>query len=259
MHWIVQDNLFSEAGYRGLMEQLQRHQIEHTIVKVVPFSHELIPEVNPTGLVYACGSTTLSKVAHERGWTPGSFINENFHYNRWLENFGDYLLNPSCVVGKFGEVRTPPNCEAFFIRPCEDTKTFSGMVINREDFEIWRFKVLDLKETYTTLDADTEIIVAPLKEILREYRFFVVDGKVVTGSLYKMGSRVVSNKDVELEVELFAQRMVDRWQPARAFVLDIALTPEGFRVIEINNINSAGFYACDISKIVQAVETMEFT
>ena len=51
---------------------------------------------------------------------------------------------------------------------------------------------------------------------------------------------------------------VDRFQPARAFVLDVADTLEGPKVIEVNNFNSAGLYACDVGKIVDAIEAMEF-
>ena len=258
MHWIVQNNLYSEAGYVALLEALARHSIQNTVVKVIPFSHELIPEINPEGLVYVCGSTTLAKVAHDRKWTPGSFINDNFHYTKWLENLGDNILNSEGTVVRFGEAMPLPYVEEFFVRPCEDTKTFSGAVIGANEFVVWKHKVLDLKETYTTLDADTQIVMSPLKEILREYRFFVFDGVVVTGSLYKMGGRVTSRSDVDPDVTEFAQSMVNKWQPARAFVIDVALTPDGFKVIEINNVNSAGFYACDVSKIVQAVETMVF-
>ena len=47
------------------------------------------------------------------------------------------------------------------------------------------------------------------------------------------------------------------WQPARAFVLDTALTPDGPRIVEVNCINSAGFYGADVKCIVVAVEAME--
>jgi hypothetical protein len=56
--------------------------------------------------------------------------------------------------------------------------------------------------------------------------------------------------------------MVDLWQPARAFVIDIALTDDeddGWcKVIEVNNINSSGFYSIDMQKFVMAIEAMEF-
>jgi len=50
--------------------------------------------------------------------------------------------------------------------------------------------------------------------------------------------------------------MVDRWQPAEAFVIDIAKTYDGLKVIEINNFNSSGFYSCDVYKIVDSIERL---
>ena len=86
---------------------------------------------------------------------------------------------------------------------------------------------------------------------------FVVRGKVVTASLYKQGNVVRSSELVDDDVMYFAARMIHRWQPANAFVIDIADTPDGFKIIEINNINSAGFYAADCQKIVAAIEDLE--
>lgn len=98
---------------------------------------------------------------------------------------------------------------------------------------------------------------ASLKEIYAEYRFFIVDKKIVTGSLYKRGNIIIHDTNIDNKIIEFTQKMVDLWQPARAFVLDIADTPDGLKVIEINNFNSAGYYACDISCIVQAIENMD--
>ena len=86
---------------------------------------------------------------------------------------------------------------------------------------------------------------------------FVVGGNVVTGSLYKQGNVVRSEELVDRDVLYYTARMAHRWEPAEAFVIDIAKTSDGFKVIEINNINSAGFYAADCQKIVAAIEDLE--
>ena len=52
--------------------------------------------------------------------------------------------------------------------------------------------------------------------------------------------------------------MIQQWQPSRGFVIDIAEAAEGPKIIEINNLNSSGFYCCDVSKIVQTIEQMGF-
>jgi len=42
-------------------------------------------------------------------------------------------------------------------------------------------------------------------KILQEYRFFVVDGKIATGSSYKIGDRVIANSDVDQEVYAYTE------------------------------------------------------
>jgi uncharacterized protein YuzB (UPF0349 family) len=76
--------------------------------------------------------------------------------------------------------------------------------------------------------------------------------------LYKRGDRVIHLPLIKGEdAEIFAEAMVENWQPDRAFVIDVASTDEGYKVIEYNCLNSAGFYASDVAKIVNAIEEMK--
>lgn len=260
MFWVIQDNLYREEGYTALAMALQRLDIPHEVVKVVPFTEDLsdeqqtIPHIVPTGNVMVCGSTTLAKIAKKRGWTPGSFLNENHDYRVWKQAYGKHLLNADAKVCRFADVQS--DWSPFFIRPCEDSKSFPGLVTDWEDFVEWQHKVINLHETYTSLNADTMVSYGPLKTILKEFRFFVVDGRIVGESLYKIGTRVVYNEVVDYDAKWFASSMIEHWQPARAFVIDVAATDDGYRVIEINCINSAGFYAIDVAKFVMAIESM---
>ena len=54
----------------------------------------------------------------------------------------------------------------------------------------------------------------------------------------------------------YVKNMIQIWTPAKAFVLDIASTPYGYKVIEINNINTAGFYDANVGKLIEAIEVM---
>ena len=148
-----------------------------------------------------------------------------------------------------------PLWESFFIRPCEDTKDFAGTVYTKEDFLSWREDLLQLEEQCDF--ADNDMIASPVKEIFAEHRFFVVDRKIATYSQYKKGDKLFKSTEVNEEVIGFANEMIALWQPSRAFVIDIAETPEGLKVIEINNFNSAGFYAADVGKLIDAIENMK--
>ena len=79
--------------------------------------------------------------------------------------------------------------------------------------------------------------------------------KVVTGSVYRIGGRAEISPDVEDDVLDYARGVIDTWTPAHSFVMDVALTGEGLKVIEFNNINSSGFYAINVPKYVDAIQT----
>ena len=100
------------------------------------------------------------------------------------------------------------------------------------------------------------VVVAGVRQIRRECRFFVVGRRVITGSQYRVGARVAYAPVIDEAMTRYAQRMADKWSPAEAFCLDIAETDEGYRVIEINCINSAGFYAANIPALYHALASL---
>lgn len=268
MFWIVQSNLFREENYEQMIEALTRLQVPHTIAKVLPFVDELEPEpVVPEGSsVFVCGSTKLMRMAETRRWSPGSFMNANMTYEMWNKHMGRHLLNPDAVVGPLDAINFPEPGE-FFIRPCADGKAFSGRCFYRAEFEKWREHMINSEGIIVNAkferhklgcQPDTLVMISPYRHIQREYRFFVVDQQVITGSLYKIGGRAATDPQVDPDVWAFTQRMVDQWIPSRAFVIDVAMTEEGLKIVEYNCINCSGFYACDTAKIVGAIESMGF-
>lgn len=255
MHWVVQNNLFNERGFHDLVNTLERGGIPHTLVKVIPFGGGIEPTVDVAGPIIVMGSLSLTRYALQRGWTPGAFVNANFDFEIWREHLGSHLLNADARVYRFAEV--PAQDGLFFIRPCQDDKAFSGMVTTWEEFAPWREQVLAIGDN-PNVTADTRVAVSAPKHIQREYRMVIVDGRVITGTRYKLGDRVASSPEVEPEVHAFAQAMADRWGPDRAYALDIFMHDDGLYVGEINNLNSAGFYAYDVGKMVAAIEAMTF-
>lgn len=212
-----------------------------------------------------CGAITLGKIAQNRGWQPGTFINDNFEFTKWVDGFGNNnLLNGDSIVSKIKDIESESINEPMFIRPTEDTKSFSGTIMTEKELRKWKDSIVALDDVkFSPLNKDTTIMISKVKHIYSEYRFFVVDGEIVTGSVYKVGYRIVShinnlNEILGPDEEIISttQKMIDKWQPARAFVIDMAKTPEGTKIIEINNINSAGFYSSDTCKIVDSIEKM---
>ena len=64
----------------------------------------------------------------------------------------------------------------FFVRPCEDNKSFAGQVISKTHFLDWQKGVVELNEPLSKLNKDTLITIAPFKKIMTESRMFIFDG-----------------------------------------------------------------------------------
>lgn len=254
MHWILQNNLFNEGAYQVLLDTLIRFDIAHSVHKVIPFIGELVPEVTlDTSNVICMGSYSLRHSARKFGWTPGVFDIEHCDFRMQLEKWGTHMLNHDSVVCRFEDAHiTVPS----FIRPIHDSKVFAGRMIDPEEMDDWRRKVCVLEENHgDSLTRDTLIQVSGLKKIFSEHRFWVVKGTVVTSSTYKLGHAVIYQAlPADSMFQRFAQERIAEWQPHDAFVIDIADTEEGLKVIEINTLNSCGFYACDMQKLVMALE-----
>jgi len=247
MHWVIQKSLFKPENYQLLTDALDRLEIEYSSVFIPNGTLDLEPEVYPTGKVFVCGAIKLEKIAQERGWSPGSFLNADFSFDKWIAELGYELLNSDVVYGKFGDVQVG-HMTKFFIRPLEDNKAFDGMVIDTEMMRLWRN---DSSKRYLM---NLDVIVSPIKDIYREYRIFVVKNKVITGSVYKISGRPQASEHVEQDVIDYVYGLIRKWVPSESFVVDVCLTNNGYRVIEFNNINSSGFYASNVPKYVEAIQ-----
>ncbi|MBS1796706.1 MAG: ATP-grasp domain-containing protein [Acidobacteria bacterium] len=134
------------------------------------------------------------------------------------------------------------------MRPIHDLKLFDGVVV--EDRREW-FEIVSGQNP--EIDAATLVTVAEPKEIYEEYRVFVVRRRVVAASLYRRAGRPDRRRCAPASLELF-QPFADRWLPHETVVMDIAVTPEGPKVIEFNCFNCAGFYASDVGAVIRSLD-----
>ena len=85
MFWVVQENIKDEATYDHFIQALYALNIEHTLVKVVPFSHDVIPDVNPTGRVMVWGFDYIGSCCQEQGLETWDIFEREFR-SAYLEN-----------------------------------------------------------------------------------------------------------------------------------------------------------------------------
>jgi hypothetical protein len=268
MHWVIQTNIYAEEGFDALIAALKRFELPFTLVKVVPFVGDLeavegeLPAEGANAIVM--GSYSLARVAKQRGWKPGAFL-DNLDFEIQREHWGKRMLNHDAVITTFDNVQFQR--EPFFFRPVHDTKAFTGMVIDWGYYENWRDSLRRLPETLdpvndplgvNLLTKDTPVMVCSKKEIHSETRFWVINGKPITWSGYKVGTRkrYLPPEYVDTFLQGYVEGTASVWSPNKAYVLDVAMAEDRPRIVEVNNLNSAGWYKADLQKLVHALETM---
>lgn len=208
---------------------------------------------------------------------PGVFITiDNYECYNYYGYYGNYLLNSDyLMMGLNDVVRNKNKIRQFvpnlgfaqkgnetkiFIRPSNGYKSFAGQIISLDNIE----KEIDLLlNTYGGVEPNTLVLISKVRKLIEEHRFIVIDGKVVSGSMYfdqlNMGTfkpyydKITTNQDVIN----FAEKVAEIYQPDKAFTLDICKTECGeLKLLEINSFNCASMYGNDYEKVVKAVNEL---
>src|SRR5271157_2666855 len=200
MHWILQTNLFNEKEWENLVFALERLKIPHSIHKVVPFVGELIPPAEPKEKKVICfGSYSMRHTAKAMGWNPGVYDLFDINFLVQKTHWGEDMLNYDSDIVMFKDAKIS---EPTFIRPIDDSKYFAGRVFEPEEFNTWVHGIVEEGYDYgNSLTGQTLVQLCKPKEIYAEYRYWIVNGRIVTKSLYKRGDRVVYSPDVDSEVD----------------------------------------------------------
>jgi ATP-grasp domain, R2K clade family 3 len=251
MHYIVQENLFSEENYDNLIIGLDRLKLPYEIVKVLPFIDDIKFKTNRKD-VFPFGSIKMARVSKNYGWKPGSQMNSNHDFLVYKDYYKENLLNWDSKIIKFGDENFFSE-KLFFARPTKDTKVFTGQVF---DMDEWReFRDRSFKNGHSTvLDSDTEIQISSVKQINQEIRFWIVKGEIITASQYKLGYSVIHSDVIDKAAYSFCNKMIKLFELNDAFVMDLALINNGYKIIECGCINCAGFYKANMQKLLMSLE-----
>lgn len=256
IRWVIQNNLINENDLKEIQNSCKDMNVEFEEILVIPFSSEM-PEFtkdDKTNIYY--GSTTLMYNIYNQMNKPAGlfFDDKTFSMENYINIWKSYMLNSDAKITTFKEF-SKENHEAdslWFIRPDADDKSFNGDVRTYKE-------IIDWSNTFTVFDnviltEDTKIVVGPPYNIKKEWRNYIVDGKVVSSSLYRQDFRLKkSRENIPQDMIDFVEARCKEYQPHKIFAMDIALCGDEYFIIECGCLNSVGFYAADISKIVKSV------
>jgi len=258
--WIVQNNFIKPDQYDPLIENLERMQEAYETVKIIPFSDEFAtPLTHDRKDLIPFGSTSLMRIAHKRGWTGLFYDPETFQVKRWINERSDMLNQDAQVmtVKEAMQLFTKANpTDEWFIRPNADLKRFNGSFTTAEEISRW---IESVESGNFQFNEEELVSIASPKFIVAEYRFFIVNRRIVTGSLYRMrGQKLTSMVKPGDWIWDEAQKLAEGWLPHETCVMDLSQgcvlrkTPD-LKIIEFNCLNASGFYNNDVSSFTKAV------
>jgi hypothetical protein len=254
-HWYVQENMSPRDAdkWEAACIELEKPCTRYT---VRPFSVEL-PIVNTDEPFVIVGTgTALDNCWKLKDYRPGLFINWRAFTHEQYKKFGPAYLNydGACMtlesLGKYVEILS----DSFFMRVADDSKGLAG--------GLWTPQKLTEMLKNLTYDAqdpvnwNTKVVVAKPQTILEEYRFVLVEGKVIAGSKYQPQQQAsFYNFGTASD---FAEVHAERYSPHAVFVMDVGvvhITKEttAYRIIECNTFNGSGMYASNLQHVVRAV------
>lgn len=247
---LVQSQIWNEFGYQNYLDSFR--DISNLVeTSIIPFTETMNPEPDfiPDLIM---GSGRMVNIARNRNWPtfpsfePVEFgLIDQYHWlnsTAWESTVGELDIGSDLILRSYGEV---------FVKPFSE-KLFTGGILKRGE------KVFDsFQFTKTFEEVENErLFVAPPVSIIDESRFFVVGGQVITGSLYKsygtpqyLQSKPTDEEWILLENLIKKSNIDDSY----VGVIDVTIKDGELKIIEMNNLNSAGVYASNYDALSRAL------
>lgn len=252
IQWVVQQNLTSESTCTEIAAACGKIGVRCAPVQIIPFTDALPPfERAPINIPY--GSTTFGVLAsQDEDLRKAYFMNANFNMRVYLERWGKHMLNYGAALIAMDKVAPdmhPPD-KTVFVRPLDDSKSFSGTVMTFSELLMWRDQLAAVTSDQHPIG---EVLIAEPFNIAREWRLWIVNGTVISASRYRESFRLSKEKGCPDAVRTFAEERCREFTPHDIFVMDIGESAGELYIIECGCMNSAGFYKGEIDVIVRSV------
>ena len=177
--------------------------------------------------------------------------NDFFRVDNYIKIWGNDYLNYDTFFYNPKGTYTRKEGD-FFVRPLLDTKCFDGGIYHVVDGKAFRFE-----QCVHCIENTTCMCFSEVKSVNTEWRVVIVLDKIVSVCQYAVnGVTCVDETNIPNEVFRFAEKIIKKARSfsPRAWVLDVAFTNIGYKVIEANLFNASNLYNCDREAIVRSIE-----
>jgi hypothetical protein len=246
------------------MDEIARQGMEYEIAKYEPWESCKLDHYPDEDCVVFYGTLNLGRqLQKQKGWIPGAYCNfKNLCCKTYYSYWGKYLFNQDYIMMPFLEIKRNQDWvfekygvdDTIFMRPDSGAKPFTGQTLAKEMID----KEYKLYAHYAGKPLDEIIaVISSAKVIYKEWRFVVVDKKVIAGSQYKKNGKLDINRDTSdsyKEALVLAQEVAnEEWQPEVAYTLDICKSNGRCYLLEANSFSCSGLYDCDPEPIVREI------
>ncbi len=219
------------------------------------------PKLDGGPVVVRASLGNAARIASELPWQPGAFCRTAaFHCSHWYPLAQPWLLQRDAVILPASRLVADPAAalrglgapERVFVRPDSPLKPFAGRVVATQGLTL---RQLDHGFYYD--DADLPVVVAPVRRVDAEWRYVIVDGRVVAGSAYEADGRKGRADDPGGAPWRFAAEIAAAMPaPERVYVLDLCSAEGRLWLLELNPFAGADLYGCDPVAVVRAVDAV---
>lgn len=230
-------------------------------------SEKIFNKFTTDDIIIYHGSFEYARKLNKTSLYPAMYLTlENYECSKYYGYFGDHLLNSRYMMMGLNDVKRNINYLMFdngsvFIRPSNGYKSFPGQTLPMKNFN-QEFDILT--KSYLGLDMEQLVVIAPMKPIEEEYRFIVIDGIVVSGSLYMDQYNSHDNRREAYYDKIctdqnalnFAIKMSKIYQPDRTYTIDVCKSNGEYKLLELNSFCCANMYGNDYDKVVDAANKL---
>jgi hypothetical protein len=258
MNWIIEKDRSDDHSHIKWTTVLEKRGISFTLFNYIPFMtwrhvEEALGELSNPVLCH--GSINfINKIQKIQNLKPGSICNfKNFECRNYYPHIKEHLLNSDYIIVPWLKLLNTGFSGFRFIRPNSGKKVFTGLVTDFDHLQS------DIALDFYKVGPETLFVLSSYKQLEKEWRFYVKKGKIITYSLYNMNGSLCPIKWEDNEAFDLALKTSYLYQPDPIWIIDICKTLQGeYKVLELNSFSCAGLYSCDVDKIVDEVETLEF-
>lgn len=252
MYFLIQANVYLDPDHYKIFDALEELNIDYDVINIPPAAEKIDFKTDRKD-VFVYGSVTIARLAKQNtDWFPGYFYGGNHLYEVYSKYYGENLLNYNVSVHTISGQLNWEKDEIKFIKPYNEAKIFTGKVFTETEWKDFVFEALESQNN--RINEDSLIQVSKAKRTIKEARLWIVGGQIIDGGYYEFNNNAPFEEKVSEDGLSFAHEMIKLFNLEEAFVMDICLTEEGWKIVEINCINSSGFYPnTNVKSVIKAL------